>query len=109
MACGGCVDAVGVGGYRCAMSVSDAGTPAPGSASESQLKSIDEIHSQIEANRRAAERLFVPSPVIERLQWQVCGAWETVIEEVRFFHYALAEDPPTDPPVRLAGRGKRDP
>ncbi|QKT13236.1 hypothetical protein [Rhodococcus sp. W8901] len=59
---------------------------------------MEEGLRQIEANHRAAERLFVPSLVVERLLWQVCGAWETVIEEVRFFHYALAEEPPTEPP-----------
>ncbi|MFJ1455182.1 hypothetical protein [Nocardia sp. N2S4-5] len=58
----------------------------------------DEIRRQIRANQQAEERLFVPSPIIDRLLWQVCGAWETVIEQVRFFHYVLAEDPPTDPP-----------
>jgi hypothetical protein len=58
----------------------------------------DEIYRTIEANTKAAKRLWVPSPVIERLLWQVCGAWETIIEEVRFFHYVLHEDPPTEPP-----------
>lgn len=36
---------------------------------------MEEGLRQIEANHRAAERLFVPSPVVERLLWQVCGAW----------------------------------
>ncbi|MFE3444176.1 hypothetical protein ACFXNW_14190 [Nocardia sp. NPDC059180] len=59
---------------------------------------LDEVRKTIEANQRAADRLWVPSPVIERLLWQVCGAWETVIEQVRFFHYAMHENPPTEPP-----------
>lgn len=58
---------------------------------------FDEIKKTIDANNAAADRLFVPSPLIERLLWQVCGAWETVIEEVRFFHYVLDEDPPNEP------------
>lgn len=62
------------------------------------LKSADEVRRTIQANQRASEGVFIPSPIIERLLWQVCGAWETVIEEVRFFHYILKEDPPTEPP-----------
>ncbi|MGV9858530.1 hypothetical protein ACWDTD_07740 [Gordonia sp. NPDC003425] len=58
----------------------------------------DAIWRHVQANEHAAARLFWPSPIIERLLWQVCGAWETVIEEVRFFHYALKEEPPTKPP-----------
>ncbi|WP_341267133.1 hypothetical protein [Gordonia malaquae] len=58
----------------------------------------DAIWRQVEANEHAAARLFWPSPIIERLLWQVCGAWETVIEEVRFFRYVIAENPPTEPP-----------
>ncbi|MGY1870710.1 hypothetical protein [Nocardia gipuzkoensis] len=59
---------------------------------------LDEVRKTIEANQRAADRLWVPSSVIERLLWQVCGAWETVIEQVRFFHYVLHENPPIEPP-----------
>lgn len=58
----------------------------------------NEVWRAIEESERAAARLFWPSPIIERLLWQVCGAWETVIEEARFFHYVLDEDPPTAPP-----------
>ncbi|MDL9947766.1 hypothetical protein QSJ19_19720 [Gordonia sp. ABSL11-1] len=58
----------------------------------------DAIWRQVQANERAAARLFWPSPIIERLLWQVCGAWETVIEEVRFFRYVIEENPPTEPP-----------
>lgn len=59
---------------------------------------MDEVWETIEANRQAADRLWAPSSVIERLLWQVSGAWETVIEEVRLFQYALHETPPTKPP-----------
>lgn len=61
-------------------------------------RELDEAMRKIEENRKAAERLFIPSPDITYLLWQVCGAWETVIEEVRFLHYALKEEPPTKPP-----------
>lgn len=63
-----------------------------------QPKSFAEIRREIQANELAAEQVFIPSTVIEHLLWQVCGAWETVVEKVRFLHYTLAEDPPTDPP-----------
>ncbi|MBF6150267.1 hypothetical protein [Nocardia nova] len=72
------------------MNSTDASAPEP--------KSSDEIRQQILRNQRAEEQLFIPSPVIEHLLWQVCGAWETVIEQVRFFHYVLKEDPPNEPP-----------
>lgn len=36
--------------------------------------------------------------MIEHLLWQVSGAWETVIEHVRLFQYALRDPPPTKPP-----------
>ncbi len=60
---------------------------------------MDALTQKFEANKRAADRLWMPSQNIDRLLWQVCGAWETVIEEVRFFHYALHENPPTEPPL----------
>lgn len=57
---------------------------------------------EVEANakvHRAAERaVFEPSPVIEHLLWQVCGAWETIVEQVRFFRYVVAETTPTEAP-----------
>lgn len=80
------------------MTITDETAPDEGDSTRNLASETDEIRRTIEANRRAAERLFVPSPIIERLLWQVCGAWETVIEEVRFLHYALAEEPPTRPP-----------
>lgn len=71
-------------------------TPDTGDDAASRL---DDARRRIEENQRIAEQWFdEPSTDIYRLLWQVCGAWETVIEEVRFFHYVLAEDPPTDPP-----------
>lgn len=74
---------------------SDLPAPEPVAA----RKSPDEVRRQIEESQRVAEGWFdEPSTDIYRLLWQVCGAWETVIEEVRFFHYVLKEDPPTDPP-----------
>ncbi|MFT4043817.1 MAG: hypothetical protein QM673_11715 [Gordonia sp. (in: high G+C Gram-positive bacteria)] len=54
---------------------------------------------RIEDNQRVADEwLDAPSNDIYRLLWQVCGAWETVIEEVRFFRYVIEENPPTEPP-----------
>ena len=61
--------------------------------------SFDEFERQIEASERVADEWFSePSTEICRLLWQVCGAWETVIEEVRFLRYNIAENPPTEPP-----------
>lgn len=62
------------------------------------LPTHEQIQAKIAANKRAADRLWIPSPIIEHLLWQVCGAWETVVEQVRFFHYVLHENPPTEPP-----------
>lgn len=57
------------------------------------------MRRQIEESQRVAEEWFdEPSTDVYRLLWQVCGAWETVIEEVRFFQYVIAENPPTEPP-----------
>lgn len=67
-------------------------------SSETPRLSPDEVRQKILANKRIAEELFIPSPIIERLLWQVCGAWETVIEQVRFFQYVLKETPPVKPP-----------
>ncbi|MGA6208041.1 hypothetical protein ACPESR_25140 [Nocardia testacea] len=78
--------------------MNEASDTTTGPKGETPLLTTDEIRRQIDENQRAAERLFFPSRIIERLLWQVCGAWETVIEEVRFFHYVLAENPPTEPP-----------
>lgn len=58
----------------------------------------DQVRRTIQANERAARSLFVLSRVFERLLWQVTGAWETVIEEVRFLRYVIAETPPTAVP-----------
>lgn len=59
----------------------------------------DDIRREIMEQQRIAEAWFDdPSSDVYRLLWQVCGAWETVIEEVRFFHYVLDENPPTEPP-----------
>lgn len=58
----------------------------------------DDVRRASQANQRAAENAFIPSPDLSRLLWQVCGAWETVIEDVRFLQYTLKEAPPTDPP-----------
>ncbi|ORL76406.1 hypothetical protein [Prescottella equi] len=80
------------------MTITDDTAPNEGDGTRDLASEADETRRTIEANRLAAERLFVPSPIIERLLWQVCGAWETVIEEVRFLHYVLAEEPPTKPP-----------
>ncbi|WP_135042104.1 hypothetical protein [Rhodococcus sp. 1R11] len=66
--------------------------------SEHLLQTANEVRRTIEANERAAQLLFVPSPVFERLLWQVSGAWETAIEEVRFLRYATAETQPTAAP-----------
>lgn len=79
---------------------------SPGISSLPLGEQPGEIRRQIMAQQRAAEELFVPSPIIERLLWQVCGAWETVIEEVRFFHYVLDEDPPTEPPFPTPDGGR---
>ncbi|WP_327114190.1 hypothetical protein OHB12_33755 [Nocardia sp. NBC_01730] len=79
--------------------MSTADDPAPDQGGDKpRLMTSREIRRRIEADQQAEERLFIPSPPIERLLWQVCGAWETVIEQIRFFRYVLAEDPPTDPP-----------
>lgn len=59
---------------------------------------FDEVSSQIEANQRARDELWEPSPNIEHLLWQVCGAWETVVEQVRGLKYSLCQRPPTEPP-----------
>ncbi|OLT32201.1 hypothetical protein BJF84_03560 [Rhodococcus sp. CUA-806] len=66
--------------------------------SEHLLKSTDEVRRTIKADKRAAKQLFVPSPVFERLLWQVSGAWESAIEEIRFLRYATTETPPTTAP-----------
>ncbi|WP_032406681.1 hypothetical protein [Rhodococcoides fascians] len=72
--------------------------PDNGDSDERLLKTADEVRRTIEANQRAEQLLFVPSPVFERLLWQVSGAWETAIEEIRFLRYATAETPPTTAP-----------
>lgn len=59
---------------------------------------LDEVWKTIEANQRAKDSLWKPSPVIEHLLWQVCGAWETVVEQVRGLKYSLKEIPPTKVP-----------
>ncbi|MFE3797263.1 hypothetical protein [Nocardia tengchongensis] len=59
-----------------------------------KLPSHEEILRRIQENQDAAAQLFIPSPVIEHLLWQVCGAWETVVGQVRFFRYVVAENPP---------------
>ncbi|MFD6677664.1 hypothetical protein ACFWDA_25305 [Rhodococcus zopfii] len=80
------------------MTTTDDTTPDEGESTRDLDAELDEGMRRIEENERAKERLFIPSPDITYLLWQVCGAWETVIEEVRFLHYTLSEEPPTVAP-----------
>lgn len=64
----------------------------------------DAIYNEIRRTTRVREEwLSVPSPVIERLMWQVAGGWEQVAEEVRFFNYLVKDEPDA---IVLANRDK---
>ncbi|MBY6675324.1 hypothetical protein HQ314_00140 [Rhodococcus sp. BP-332] len=71
---------------------------------------FDEIRRKIEANERAADNLFVPSPTIERLLWQVVGGCETVVQETRALLYVNERVPSVGPdfttvdPVKLPSK-----
>ena len=76
----------------------DAASATSGEPERDLAGELEEGLRKIEANERAAADLWVPSPMIEHLLWQVCGAWETVVEKVRLFNYSLEETPPTTAP-----------
>ncbi|WP_124390525.1 hypothetical protein [Rhodococcus wratislaviensis] len=57
------------------------------------LKGPDEIRRQIQYNERVRHAALLPSPMIERLVLQIIGGWSTLVEEVRFLRYNVANDP----------------
>ncbi|MBF6161046.1 hypothetical protein [Nocardia cyriacigeorgica] len=72
--------------------------PEPTSAKRVETFDPNEVYNRIMANKKVEEQWWVPSPDIYLLLWQVCGAWETVVEHVRGLKYALKETPPTEAP-----------
>ncbi|WP_280244255.1 hypothetical protein [Nocardia abscessus] len=57
------------------------------------LPTFDQIHKQIEENKRVEAEAFQPTEVLELLMLRVLGCWEHVVEDVRFFKYVVGEDP----------------